>query len=167
MVSQEALEGGVEGGALEDDLREQVMTAVRVEKLGSYVDSVRIGREGTGEWVDRELMGAVLGRLRGELKLKAFRAKCVSLRLPTQGEKLLRGEIEAGQEQLCRVCGQELETQSHVLWGCQGRAVAAARREVVNRLRVMWREGGLSLDGIQEVEALWKLDGEQRPTGSD
>jgi hypothetical protein len=86
------------------------------------------------------------------------RAKTVADILGTRHTQHRRNGLEDTDCTLCRLCGDELETDSHVLWECKHSAVGQARRALSKEVRSAWRESGLGLDGLAVVHALWGLD---------
>ena len=79
--------------------------------------------------------------------------------METQGR---RGRLDPakgdGQDKLCRMCGQVLESNSHVLWECtRDRAMVSARREVLKLVRKEFRVAGLSAEQSEAVCKIWEL----------
>ena len=147
------------GLPLQDNLRVQLTAVVRVELLGSYVESVRQAVEVEEDWLDPELAFEWLDSRASSLGQRVFKAKLLSMRLPTQEEKVVRGDsLEEDQGRLCRLCGEELESQTHALWRCRCGAAVEARRKVCKEVAKAWRRGGLSEKARAVVGWLWELD---------
>ena len=71
-----------------------------------------------------------------------------------------RGELERG-EGGCRFCGHDTgrkEDNMHIMWECLGStALVAARRQVVRKIREVWRETGVRVSDTALLGAVWEL----------
>ena len=63
-----------------------------------------------------------------------MKAKVLAGILGTMETKLMRGHASLDESLRCRMCGQTLETRSHVLWECQDGSIAGPRKLLVEKL---------------------------------
>jgi hypothetical protein len=78
--------------------------------------------------------------------------------LGTKHTRHKRNGLEEGEDALCRMCGDALETDSHVLWECAHPVLATARMALCKKVRSKWREAGLGMGELVVANLLWRLD---------
>jgi hypothetical protein len=93
----------------------------------------------------------------GRMGQKAHRAKVLGHILGTLRTQARRGYLAEDDTQLCRACGTEHETDSHVMWDCKHISLVRKRREVAEAVRLEWRKAGLSGKALATANALWRL----------
>jgi ribonuclease HI len=145
------------GEELAGSVSKRLEEIVRTEQLAAYVQSVGIGPGTDTEWLIPELMARTIGRKEGELKDKVHRAKAVADILGTKHTQHRRGGLDDGEDVLCRLCGDSLETDSHVLWECKHPATGSARRALAKKVRTAWRSTGLGSQELAVVNVIWGL----------
>jgi hypothetical protein len=146
------------GTELLGKLNDRVKDAVRVELLSSYLASTGIGPGTDGDWIVPELLLRTVGRKEGDLSDKVFRAKTIASILGTKYTQLRRNGLDVDADPLCRLSGEHLETDTHVLWECSHTAVASKRRALCKRVKTAWRQAGMSQRELAVANLPWTLD---------
>ncbi len=146
------------GRPIEGRVRERLGHVLRAELLGKYVEEVREAGSDTTEWMVPELMLSATEGKNCALGQRVYKAKVLGNILGTLHTQTRRDYTDSDDPGLCRACGKEHETDSHVLWDCTNVSLVKERRKLVERVRLEWRRSGLSELGLETVNTLWKLD---------
>jgi hypothetical protein len=144
------------GAALTGNVAKRLEDIVRTEHLAAYVQSVGVGPGTDTQWLIPELLARTIGRRPAGLGDRVHRAKVVADILGTMHTQHRRGGLEDC-DALCRLCGDALETDSHVLWECKHTATGAVRRRLSKKVHTAWRAAGLGSRELAVVNALWCL----------
>jgi len=139
------------------NVAKRLADVIRTEQLAEYLQGVGVGAGSDTEWLIPELVARTIGRRNGSLKDKVLKAKMVADILGTKHTRHRRAGLEDGEDALCRLCGEELETDSHVLWECKHPVTVDARKLVSKAVRTSWRKAGLGTTELAVAHALWGL----------
>ena len=147
------------GEELVGQVAKRLAGVVRTEQLAEYVQSVGVGPGTDTDWVIPELMARTIGRRASDLPGRVHRAKMTANILGTKHTRHRRNGLDDGEDSLCRLCGDTLETDSHLLWECTHPTVTQARTALCDRVYGTWREAGLGQGELAVANLLWRLDG--------
>ena len=149
---------------LQGKINLRLREAIQIELLQMYVQKSSV--ETVVEWVEPEAARRMIQQKGEPLAKRVQRAKMLAGILGTAEVQDRRGQEVGGEAQygsLCRLCGKAAETNSHVLWECEDDgAMVRARRELVRRVRTVFRQSGLSEEGVKVMCSIWALEPEGR-----
>ena len=139
-------------------LRKKVVEAMRIEMLVKYQRHTS-GRGQHPDWICVPSASALVRQNGTTLARRVLKAKTPSYILGTIKVKLMRGHARLDESLMCRMCGRNLETVSHVMWECGHESVAAPRRPMATLLRAACKHLGNGAQAI--VTAMWALNRER------
>lgn len=135
-------------------LAKRVAGAVRAEQLAEYIQDAGVGPGTDTSWVIPELLARTIGRRDGDLQGRVHRAKVVADILGTKHTRQRRNGLEEGEDTMCRLCGDALETDSHVLWECVHPALTNVRVALSKKVYTKWRGAGMGTEEIAVASLL-------------
>jgi hypothetical protein len=141
-------------------IAQRLHDAVRTEQLASYLQGTGLGKGADGGWLIPELISRTIARKEGTLGRRVHRAKVVASILGTKYTQHRRNGLGEDDDPMCRLCGNCLETDNHVLWECTHRGPAKVRRELVKAVNQKWREAGLGQRELTVARLLWAMNEE-------
>ena len=114
------------GTKLIGQMRKKVVEAMRVEMLAKY-QSHTAGSGQHPDWICVPSASTLVRQSGTTLARRVLKAKMLSYILGTTEVKLMRGHARLDESLVCRMCGRNLETVSHVMWECGHESAATPR----------------------------------------